>query len=89
MYQEWFDMLNNNPHPEAEMFSSIPEPTNPLGADSIRTYRAAIRWLYEDHQMAKLTGLQWTEIWSPSLDFLLKQAQGGTGKEETQSRRED
>jgi hypothetical protein len=30
--------------------------------------------MYEDHRMAGVTGLSWDEIWSLSLDFLLKQA---------------
>jgi hypothetical protein len=54
--------------------ATIPEPTDPLQADSICCYRAAIRWMYEDHKMASITSLTWDEIWSPSLDFLLKQA---------------
>jgi hypothetical protein len=32
--------------------------------------------MYEDHKMAGMTGLTWDHIWSPSLDFLLKQPKG-------------
>jgi hypothetical protein len=54
-------------------FSSMPEPTNPLQGDALGSYRAAIRYLWQEHRMKNLTSYRtWEELWSPPLVQLAK-----------------
>jgi hypothetical protein len=69
-YQHWLYGIQSGTQGQSD---ELPEPSNPLQAESIQSYRAAIHWLWQDHNMARLTGLTWDQIWPPCLKYLLEQ----------------
>ena len=72
-YKVFFDRIAT--HPGQVDPGEMPEPDNPLQADAICQYRAAVRWLWSDHLCSGDTSYRsWEEIWSPSLEFLVKNA---------------
>jgi hypothetical protein len=88
-HQGWLQLIQNDVDSATAQAAFMPEPANPLKADSIYCYKAAMKWLHQDHVVQNITSLTWDEIWTPSLKFLISISKKRRPEKKRKKERED